>query len=402
MRMSGLGKLLFVALLVVCLAAKHAAAQTREDEIAKEQAEKARTVKPYEMNRAEQFFDQLEKGRWFFGVPRGWYATLGSVALGGGFAGGGGYRRYIGYDSYVDAGAMYSIRGYKKVEMSAHTPGHFSNRVDLSGTVGWLDATQLPFYGLGMESTPDDRTNYRLTRTRVEGAAALRPARWLRLRLDGGVDDYSQESGKGRFVSIEERFTPVTAPLLGEQPRYLRGQVSADVYWLESPGYSRQGGLYRVAYEEVNQVRGLTDTFGFLHTELVQHVPIARERWIVSLRARTDSIVRKSDVVPFFLMPTIGGGHTLRGYATHRFTDRHAMVFSGEFRWIPNRLGLDMAIFVDAGKVAPVRSDLNFDGLKTDYGIGLRFHSPTLTVLRFDLARGDEGIRLVVSAGPTF
>ena len=380
-----------------------ASAQTREEEIGRRQEEKAREVKPYEMNRAERLFEQLEKGRLFLGVPRGWYATLGSVALGGGLAAGGGYRKYVGYDSFIDAGALYSIRGYKKAELSALTPGHLSNHLDLSGLVRWVDATQLPFYGLGMDSSTDDRRTYRLTRTRIEGGARLRPVRWMRLRFDGGVDDYDQKSGLGRVDSIEQHFTAATAPLLGEQPRYLRGQASADIYWLDSPNYSRSGGLYRVAYEEFNPKRGASsDAFAFLHTELVQHVPIARETWIVSLRARTDSIVRQSDVVPFFLLPTIGGGDTLRGYATHRFSDRHAMVLSGELRWLPNRLGMDMALFFDAGKVASDRSGLDFSGLKTDYGIGVRFHGPTHTILRFDLARGDEGTRLVISAGPSF
>jgi outer membrane protein assembly factor BamA len=183
---------------------------------------------------------------------------------------------------------------------------------------------------------------------------------------------------------------------------YLRGEASATVYWLESPGYSRTGGLYRVAYEEFNPLRGSGGTFGFLRTEVVQHVPILRETWALSLRAGTESIVRKSDVMPYFLMPTLGSGDTLRGYANQRFRDRHSLLLSSELRWFPNRLGLDMALFVDAGKVAPFRNGLTLHDMKTDYGIGVRFHTPIATPLRVDLARGHEGMRLVVAAGATF
>jgi hypothetical protein len=379
-----------------------AGAQTRADEIAGQQREKAAEARPYEPNRVERFFGQLESGRWFIGEPRGLYPILGTVALGGGLAGGAGYRRYLGYDSYVDASALYSIYGYKKAEITGHTPDHFGNRVDLTGTIGWLDATKLPFYGLGPDSRLGRETNYRLAHSYIEGVATVRPARWLDLRFDGGVDDYDQSGGRGSSLSIEQIFNADTAPLLGQDPRYLRGQASAIVYWLTSPGYSRSGGLYRLAYEQFNPQRGDGGSFGMLHTEIVQHLPILRDTWVASFRARGDSIVNPSDVVPYFLMPTLGGGDTLRGFATRRFVDRHALLLSGEFRWLPNRRVFDMALFVDAGKVAPVRDQLSLQNMHVDYGVGMRFHTPTDTVLRFDLAKSREGFRFVVSGSPAF
>ena len=59
---------------------------------------------------------------------------------------------------------------------------------------------------------------------------------------------------------------------------------------------------------------------------------------------------------------------------------------SGEFRWIPSRLGMDMAIFYDAGKVASRREDLNFVGLEHDWGVGVRLHGPAQTPLRIEVA----------------
>jgi hypothetical protein len=46
---------------------------------------------------------------------------------------------------------------------------------------------------------------------------------------------------------------------------------------------------------------------------------------------------------------------------------RHSLLLSGELRLFPNRVGLDMALFVDAGNVAPFRSRLlTFNDLTTD------------------------------------
>jgi hypothetical protein len=107
-------------------------------------------------------------------------------------------------------------------------------------------------------------------------------------------------------------------------------------------------------------------------------------------------------VVPYYLLPSLGSGSSLRAYGSWRYRDRHSELFSAEWRWIPSRLGLDMAIFYDAGKVASRRSDLDFRGLKRDIGIGARFHGPAATPLRIELAHGGEGMRLVFAGGPAF
>jgi outer membrane translocation and assembly module TamA len=75
---------------------------------------------------------------------------------------------------------------------------------------------------------------------------------------------------------------------------------------------------------------------------------------------------------------------------------------NAEFRWIPNPFGFDMALFYDAGKVTSRRRDLNFKGLKSDVGIGARFHGPFSTPLRIELAVGNEGWKLVVAANAVF
>ena len=62
----------------------------------------------------------------------------------------------------------------------------------------------------------------------------------------------------------------------------------------------------------------------------------------------------------------------------------------------------DMALFLDAGKVVGRRRDLDFDGLKTSYGIGVRFHTPLSTPLRIELARTGDGLALVFGFGPSF
>ena len=63
-----------------------------------------------------------------------------------------------------------------------------------------------------------------------------------------------------------------------------------------------------------------------LDAEVVQHIPILRENWIISLHGRLESTIGDDDQVPYFLLPSLGSGSTLRGYSSWRFRDRHAVL----------------------------------------------------------------------------
>jgi outer membrane protein assembly factor BamA len=194
---------------------------------------------------------------------------------------------------------------------------------------------------------------------------------------------------------------PASAPGLFATPAYLRTEASAAIDWRTSPGYSRKGGIYGVTFADYADRR---DTYSFrrIDGELIQHLPLLRENWVISLRGRVQTTLDDADLVPFFLLPQLGSGTTLRGYETGRFRDRHSILTSAEFRWIPSRLALDMALFYDAGKVTSRRADLDFEGLQSNYGIGARFHGPTTTVLRIEAAHGSEGWRLVFATSAPF
>jgi outer membrane protein assembly factor BamA len=196
-------------------------------------------------------------------------------------------------------------------------------------------------------------------------------------------------------------FTPATAPGLGANPTYLHSSASAGIDWRPSPGYARSGGLYELTYHRYDD-RDKTYTFDRVDAEIVQHIPVLRENWVLSLHGLMQSTLDDNDIVPYFLLPHLGSGDTLRGYSSFRFRDRHTLLMSAEWRWTPSRLALDMALFYDAGIVAAQRRDLGIRGMESNVGIGARFHSPVATPLRIEVARGREGIRLVFSGGAAF
>ena len=294
-------------------------AQSRADEIARQQA-RAETATPDLPSRVERFFEQSEQGKWFVGVPRGWYPAFGSVT-GGGFTGGVGYQHYIGYDSYVDASALYSVANYKQVKLTASTPNHLGDRLDLSGSIAWADATQVPFYGLGVDSA---RT---IARASVSTGRSW-PASPLFTSSTGcssrsmGCRRLHTAGGAGRVSVDRDRLLAGNRALLGQTLTYLRGEVSAAALWLASPSHQPPRRSRAARLRGFNPLRGGGDTFGIASLEVVQHIPVLRETWVLSLRGRSESVVRPSDVVPYFLMPYLGSGNVLRGYTTAAIATR--------------------------------------------------------------------------------
>ncbi len=136
--------------------------------------------------------------------------------------------------------------------------------------------------------------------------------------------------------------------------------------------------------------------------EAIQHFPILREAWVLSLHGRVQSVIDKDgQQTPFFMLPALGGGSSLRGYSSWRFRDENSLLLQAEWRVIINRY-FDLGFFYDAGKVAPRTKDLDFNHLKDDFGFGIRFHGPFSTPLRVELAKGREGLTYVFSSSAAF
>jgi hypothetical protein len=369
---------------------------SREGAYALQQAEKERAGQPPKPDRAEEIIRRLQKI--FLLDPSGFFPAFESVYQGGGLTLGGGYRKFFGDNTFWQVKGLYSLSNYKLAEGAVVSKDHWNGRLSLRSRLGWRDATQVAYYGIGMQSKPEDRANYRFQETYAEGAAVFRPRRWIPIQGSLAYEHWNTLEGQGGDPSIETRYNAQTAPGLGSEPSYIHSRVSGGIDWRQSPGYTRRGGLYEAAYHDYHDSTG-PYSFSKLDLEVIQHLPLLRETWVLAARGRMESIVDGN--VPYFMLPSLGSGSTLRAYSSYRFRDRNSLLFNTEFRWIPS-MGLDMAIFYDVGKVAPTRGQLDFKGMKSDVGIGARFHGPFATPIRIDLAVGNEGWRLVLSGGPIF
>jgi hypothetical protein len=387
------------ALSTLAPAVAHAQEETRASIIAEAQAAKARALAPHTPSKAERFALSLK--RQLFEFPDGFYPWTGSVYSGGGFTLGAGYRRYFGDHAAWTARGLLSAKGYKLAELMADGFRVADGRVTLQAIGGWRDATQVSFYGVGGDTSPDAKSNFQMKQ--AYGGVSVRARGPAASAVEAGfrVEDFTLDPGHGTSPSIEDAFTNETAPGLDADPTYFHTTLSGGIDTRPSAGYARRGGLYALTYDAFAD-RDDVYSFEVLQAEVVQHVPILRENWVLSFHGVAQTTLDNDSTVPYFLMPSLGSGSTLRAYPSWRFRDRHSLLLSGEWRWIPNPMFLDVAIFYDAGKVVSRREDLNFAGLTHNWGLGVRFHGPAATPLRVEIAHGREGFHLVFSGGPAF
>ena len=160
------------------------AQDTREAEIAALQREKAAHLAPHRPHWAEELL--LQARQTLVEQPSGFYPYFASVYSGGGFTLGEGYRHYTGDRTHWSIAGLYSIKGYKLIEASEVSPGHWSGRLDLRATAGWRDATQVAYHGLGIDS-PAEGAAYRMQQGYAGGGATIRPHKFLLFTADGGV-----------------------------------------------------------------------------------------------------------------------------------------------------------------------------------------------------------------------
>ena len=135
---------------------------------------------------------------------------------------------------------------------------------------------------------------------------------------------------------------------------------------------------------------------------LQQYIPFFNKRRVIALRGKTVLTFQDDDQqTPFYLQPVLGGSDDLRGFRNFRFHDDNLIVVNAEYRW-ETFSGLDMALFVDAGKVFPRRSQWNFTDLEGSVGFGLRFNARNNVFLRLDVGFSHEGFQVWVKFNNIF
>jgi hypothetical protein len=331
----------------------------------------------------------------------GFYPEMANMITGAGWISGGpGYRQWLlGDRLFLDGSAAVSWRLYRMAQARAELTNLARGRIVVGTQARWQDATQITWFGEGPASRETDRSEYRLTSTDIAGYAALRPARWLsiggsagwlaapRLREPGGAFQRGYPDAGAVFPA-----DPVFAR--AEQPSYAHGEASITADTRDHRSHPSRGGVFRAAWSRYADRANGAFTFDRYEAEAAAFVPLAASRVVVALRGWTiGSSTASGRTVPLYLLPSLGGGTTLRGDADYRFHDRNVALVNAEGR-VALFAHVDAAVFADAGSVAPRWSLLGLS--RRSYGAGLRLHTGPSTLVRLDVAHGAEGWRVLL------
>jgi len=399
----------FVSLLVALrLEAQEPEAETREELLLRKRMEKAESLSPYRITKAEARVKGFEDARFpqkiFQKGWRGFRPVIGGMPSGSGTVLGGGYIRGLENEYFqFQANGRWSTKGYTMADAEfVIPPPQHGRRIELKLRGEYRDFTSLRFYGLGNDSSVDDESTYLLNDRSLTGYFWLNPRGLLSLGAMGGfVSALTDTSGEDN--SIEDVFAPGTVPGF-EDPRteygFTGGWVEFDISdkWEEPP----VGIVARVTSARYEDTGISRHDFTRIVGDVKGYVPLGRRNRILALRLRTShSLPDDEKEVPFYLMETLGGAKDIRGFREYRFRDTRNLLVSAEYRWeVWNYL--DFSFFFDSGKVFQDASDFNFKDMHTGYGFGVRVHAPPNFILRFDLANSTEGLRFHVSGGPSF
>lgn len=392
-----------IVLSIVAGAGTSRAQDTRAGVIQQQQAERLRQLAPPDESMFERTLDRLDRWGFISGPPRGVHPWVGSIYPGGGFAAGVGVRQPFGDDGVANIFGGYSISTWVTAGGSVSLPTFADKRAAVTFSGRYIDARDVKYYGTGNDTDKNNQTRFGYSPIRT--GARLDVAVTKKVTVGGEVAYLDVSTAGGRTgTSIEARFDPSDTPGLGRsQFGFVNSTASAAVDTRRRLGYAGAGTLVKARFDDYRDQDHGRYSFRALDAEALQLIPILRANWVIAVRgAATLTHVADGNEIPYFLLPAIGGGASVRGYPDFRFRDRNRMVMNAELRWTPARF-MDMALFYDTGKVEARRQDLDFDQLKHAYGLGMRFIGPRGYAFRMEAAHSREHrVRITIGAGGAF
>jgi Omp85 superfamily domain len=321
--------------------------------------------------------------------PDGLALRVGSIDAAGRLAIGPVWRSTVNR-ARIETSAAVSLKGDREVAAGLHLPRVWTDRLEFAFTAS---ATELPrgyFYGLGPDSQRSHRNTFESGRRAVRTAVIFRPAAPVAVEASTGLLSTDLRNLGGlEFVGADFDF--------------LHSRLAVSFDNRDRRANPHRGGRYALSVERFAGPEQEWTSFNRVETQVEQNVGLGRPGHTLTGRVMASfSNADEGHVVPFYLMPTLGGSRVMRGFDHDRFRDRHSVVLQGEYAWdVTGTLGLVM--FYERGAVAPRLSAFTWSSMRSDYGVGLRIGLSRFVALRTDIAFGSgEGTRVALSLNHGF
>jgi hypothetical protein len=292
-----------------------------------------------------------------------------------------------------------------------------SSMPQVTASVRHLDLPEMPFFGLGNDSSRHDRSLFEMTSTEVPLLADFPLGAGL--TLSGLLNTlFAASDPSSTFTS---RFSQATAPGIKASTTHMVPGLavsyrSPDVLY----GFYGDG---HVSYEAFQTLSGGSFTFDRVKARMAVHYGIEDQPFAQAsfpyLRALLGSsrfnieanlVISEprsgNNAVPFYLQPTLGGGdindeNWLRSYRNYRFRAPNTVAYGVSYeRRLIDPFGF--SVFGQWGKVAEGVGDLDFNHLKYSVGVGLTLRLGGRALIEFSVAwGGNEGTQTYATGNRT-
>jgi outer membrane protein assembly factor BamA len=378
------------------------AAATREEAIARERAEKLAELWPERTSPMVDTVNRLVERGFSEGLDSGKGANGPQIVLGGmrpgqGFTSGLGYRRSdlwaerLGYRATARA----TLQRAYLFDFNLDFQGLKTERTSVKWYTKYEHSPDIDFYGLGNTSPKENHTTFGYDDLTTDVDAAYRIFRHLNVGFTGGYLHADSGRGHDDFTPIDELFPPEDLPGFDQDTQFTRIGMFANFDYRDSKTGPRSGGVIGMRYREYWDVDRKTFAFRQTEYEFQQYIPYYNKGRVIAIRsAIVLTFPKEGNEVPIYLQPVLGGNDDLRGFGGYRFRDNHSVYLGVEHRWHASS-NLEMSAFVDAGKVVPLKRDVDVSRMNYSGGIGFRVRVRSAIVSRTDFAVSREGFRIV-------
>jgi hypothetical protein len=203
-------------------------------------------------------------------------------------------------------------------------------------------------------------------------------------------------------IDLRAVYDAGSAPGLDASPRFLTAAVAAVVDARDQPSDPHHGFFLGAACWRFQSRQAGAFTFTRLAGDVRWYLTVPTSQGVLAVRALLSTdLLGPGAQVPFYLMQTLGGGETLRGFSESRFRDRTVTAFSAEYRWRVMKY-FDAGPFVDVGTVAPSVSDLRASALEVSGGVRFGLRYKDRVIAHIDWGRCHEGQRVMIGASTLF
>lgn len=330
-------------------------------------------------------------------LTRHFAVVFGDIKPGEGVAAGVALSDQFENGGFAQVKTEYSTRRFSLAQFRYDSPKWAGERLSFTTRARWQDAPALDLYGLGARSSIG-RVDYSERRTEVSATGVVRLTGRVRVEAGAGAERYVTDGGD--LLPPTEEALPTVPPLpgIGARTWFERMSIRAIGDWrAPEHEYPHSGTIVSAGADDYRDWQHHAFSFLALNGTAEHLVPTFGGRGVADVTATAwTTSPAAGERVPFFLMPTLGGGDYLEGYRLYRFRDRDAALLRGEYRWAVQRF-LDVAGVYEIGAVAPSPAAFRAGDVKQSIGAGIRVHTASALVFTFDVARSREGFEVNIN-----